>query len=307
MTDADNSVTSDRPLKPWPAMRIGTVSTQAVCALPLEEPLGIEVNGHGVATLMRLPGHESELATGFCVSEGLVSGFRAIELVQHCGQGQPEPPARVSEGEVSRNLVRVRVRPDALAMGALYEIARLIRSGCGAVGRAELKGAGLSVVTSDLSISARLLLRAKRLLRAAQRVHGQTGGVHAAAVFDSEGDLIVTREDIGRHNSVDKVIGHCLMRGVCLGDKLLVSTGRASYEMVTKAIRLGIPILATASACTSLAAELAERYGVTLIGYLRGKRMTVYTRPERVVGRGPSVGDSTVRFESTGSRVAFVR
>jgi len=268
---------------PWPAHRIGSGPVPSITYLPLEEPLSIELNGHQVAVLMRLPGHERELAVGFCVSEGLITDFQAIEVVQHCGQGPRGPDARASDGKESRNRVRIRVRPNAVARNASLELTRLIRSGCGAVGGTEVGEIGLSPVTSTLSIPLPLLLRAKGLLLTSQEVHRRVGGVHGTAVFDAQGNLIVAHEDIGRHNAVDKVIGHCLMHAIPLDDKVLVSTGRASYEMLTKGIRLGIPIIATISACTSLAVQLAEEYDVTLIGYLRGKRLTIYTHPERVV------------------------
>ena len=283
MTETMKGPLPPQPVMAWPALQIGATPTQSEIALPLEEPLEIAINGQGVATLMRLPGHERELAVGFCVSEGLISAFGAIDIVQHCSQGdQSATPS--STGDPSRNRVLIRAHPDAVHLDALYEVARLIRSGCGATRRADLEGSGLSTVKSELSVSVGLLLRAKRALRQAQRVHGHTGGVHSAAIFDDRGGLVVAREDIGRHNAVDKVLGHCLMGGILLKNKLLVSTGRASYEMAAKAIRLGIPIMATVSACTSLAAQLAEEYDLTLVGYLRGKRMTVYTCPDRVAG-----------------------
>lgn len=289
-----DDVQSGVPVMPWPAYRIGGGPGSPTSCVPLEEPLSIEVNGHRVAVLMRLPGHERELAVGFCVSEGLITDFQAIEIVEHCGQGLRGPDARASDGEESRNRVRIRVRPNAVAKSASLEITRLIRSGCGAVGSTELGEIGLSPVTSDLSIPLHLLLRAKRLLRTGQEVHRRVGGVHGTAVFDAQGKLIVAHEDIGRHNAVDKVIGHCLMHAIPLDDKVLVSTGRASYEMLTKGIRLGIPIITTISACTSLAVQLAEEYDVTLIGYLRGKRMTIYTHPERVVASSSSRDDRPV-------------
>ena len=287
MTDTTKGAPPTQPVMAWPALQIGTTPTASEIALPLEEPLEIAINGQRVTTLMRLPGHERELAVGFCISEGLIRAFGAIHIVQHCGQaGQSAAPP--STGELSRNRVLIQARPDGVHLDALYEVARLIRSGCGATGRTDLVGSGLSAVKSELSVSADLLLRAKRALRQAQRVHGHTGGVHTAAIFDDRGSLVVAREDIGRHNAVDKALGHCLMGDVALKNKLLVSTGRASYEMVAKAIRLGIPIMATVSACTSLAAQLAEEYNLTLVGYLRGERMTIYTCPERVVGAAPS-------------------
>jgi len=243
-----------------PATRIGEGSPTTLSYCPLEEPLSIHVNGHRIAVLMRLPGHEKGLAVGFCISEGLVSDFQAIEIVRHCGQGLPGPTAVTEGNEESRNRIEIQVRPDSLNWDARLEVTRLIRSGCGAATPTDLEDIGLSPVTSDLSISVEQLLRFKRLLWKSQDVHHTAGGVHGTAIFDTQGNLIVAREDIGRHNAIDKVLGYCLLRDISLSDKILVSTGRASYEMVTKAIRLGISIVATISACTSLAVELANEY-----------------------------------------------
>jgi FdhD protein len=119
-------------------------------------------------------------------------------------------------------------------------------------------------------------------MREQQTVHRHVGGTHAAVLFDKSGRVITLAEDIGRHNAIDKAVGYCLLRGISLHDKVLLTSGRASYEMATKAIRVGIPIIASVSAPTSLAVQLAEDRGLTLIGYLRGGRMNVYTHPERV-------------------------
>ena len=127
------------------------------------------------------------------------------------------------------------------------------------------------------------LIALGRVLRDEQLLHNAVGGVHDAALFDATGDLLVLSEDVGRHNAVDKALGHCLLRGLPVRDRLLLCSGRLSYEMVAKAVRMGIPLLVSISAPTALALELAERFGVTLVGYLRGQRMTVYTHPERVL------------------------
>jgi len=282
MKQPDNLQPGD-PVIPWPAHRIGRGPIPSITYLPLEEPLSIELNGHQVAVLMRLPGHEKELAVGFCISEGLITDVRAIEIVQHCGQGPPGLGGVAPSAEESRNRVQIRVRSDAVAKDAHLEVARLIRAGCGAGGDAELGNLGLSPVAGHLSIHLDLLLRIKDLLRTSQNIHHKAGGVHGTAIFDALGNLIVAREDIGRHNAVDKVLGHFLIHEIALADKILVSTGRASYEMIVKAVRLGISIVATISACTSLAVQLAEEYNVTLIGYLRGKRLTLYAHPERII------------------------
>lgn len=249
----------------------------------LEEPLALHINGKQVAVLMRLPGMEKELAAGFCLSEGLVSRFSDVLTIHHCGQGLPSPledPA--NDAPESRNRVELWVRPEALREDARLEVVRLIRAGCGAVG-VDDAALNLSTIPSGLKVSSQVLFGLDRAMRAGQRLHQKVGGVHAAALFEASGELVTLAEDIGRHNAVDKVVGYCLLRDIPLADKLLLSSGRLSYEMATKAIRLGIPILASVSAPTALAVQFAERFGLTLIGYLRGRKMTVYAHPERVI------------------------
>jgi FdhD protein len=164
---------------------------------------------------------------------------------------------------------------------------RLIRSGCGAAdvsATSEL----LPFLSEGFSIDSSLFLSLGRALRELQTIHPKVGGTHSAAIFDAHGHTIPTAEDIGRHNAVDKAVGYCLLRKIPLGDKVLVTSGRASYEMATKAIRVGLPLIATLSAPTSLAVQVAQSRGLTLIGYLRGSRMNVYTPPERLHRKGIS-------------------
>ncbi|MDY7040132.1 MAG: formate dehydrogenase accessory sulfurtransferase FdhD [Chloroflexota bacterium] len=248
----------------------------------MEEPLEVVVNGQSVAVLMRLPGREKELAAGFCVSEGYVRSADDILVIHHCGRSLPAPGPAEEEADDSRNRVELRVTQEGFHPPAQPGTVRLIRSGCGAADVSVLDET-LPEVTGDLQVAVEVLLDLNRTLRDAQQVHNSAGGTHAAALFTATGEPEVVAEDIGRHNALDKVIGHCLLRHVLLVDKVLVTTGRASYEMAMKAVRLGIPIVATVSAPTSLAVQLAESRGLTLIGYLRGGRMNVYTHTRRVV------------------------
>jgi FdhD protein len=268
----------------WPIRRIGQDGVQYIDnPVVLEEPLEILVNGQSVAVLMRLPGQEKELAAGFCVTEGYVRQIADVLLIHHCGQGYPTPGPDTEDVAGSRNRVELRVAPAGFSPPSTPGVIRLIRSGCGAAEVSALCET-LPHVSSELRVPAALLLGLGRAMRDLQVVHAQVGGTHSAAVFDAAGQAITLAEDIGRHNAVDKAIGHCLLWGIPLDDKILVTSGRASYEMATKAIRAGIPILATISAPTSLAVQLAHDLGLTLVGYLRGGRMNAYTHPERLDG-----------------------
>jgi FdhD protein len=248
----------------------------------LEEPLEVVLNQQPIAVLMRMPGQEKELAAGFCVSEGYVRDAREILLIHHCGLGHPAPAAEETEEAFdSRNRVTVRVAAEGMLRSCGDEVVRLIRSGCGAAEATALSET-LPVLSSKLSVQSSTLLGLSRAMYEGQVTHREIGGTHAAALFRRDGQAITVAEDIGRHNAVDKAIGYCLLRGIDLVDKILVTSGRASYEMAAKALRVGIPVVASVSAPTALAVQLAENGGLTLIGYLRGRRMNVYTHPERV-------------------------
>jgi FdhD protein len=266
----------------WTVQRVREAEIEQVQdQVALEEPLEVNVNGRALAVLMRMPGQEKELAAGFCVTEGYVSDILNILLIHHCGSGLPAP----GEGEAdleSRNRVTLRVVETGFTPPDRPDVVRLIRSGCGAAEVSALADA-LPVVTEALRVPAGTLLSLGRKMRELQNVHREIGGTHAAVLFDRRGEAVVLAEDIGRHNAIDKAVGHCLLRGIPLRDKVLLTSGRASYEMAVKAIRTGIPIVASVSSPTSLAVQLAEDRGLTLIGYLRGGRMNVYTHPERVV------------------------
>jgi FdhD protein len=249
-----------------------------------EEPLEIVVNGSRVATLMRLPGDERELAVGFCFTEGLVADFGSILLVAHCGTAPLSSPTGSAPLE-SRNRVHVTASPGAVRSRSDWS--RLIRAGCGGIDPEEVLQGDWQPVASSLQVGRNVLLALNRSLLKQPRIYRRTGGVHAAALYDAQGSLLVVREDIGRHNAVDKVIGYALLRSIPLADKLILTTGRASHEMVTKAARAGVPILASVSAPTSLAVELGQRLNLTLVGYVRGPYATVYTHPWRVAGVTP--------------------
>jgi FdhD protein len=248
----------------------------------LEEPLSIVLNGIQIAILMRMPGSEKELAAGFCVSEGYVRAAQDILLIHHCGSGHPVPGQETETGMDSRNRVQVHARAESIIQRDQPDVVRLIRSGCGAADVSALSE-DISEVTSELRVQATVLLELPRKMRARQEIHNTIGGAHGAALYTVTGRQVVLAEDIGRHNAVDKAVGNSLLRGLGLEDKVLITSGRASYEMVAKAIRLQIPIVASISAPTSLAVQIAQEKGLTLIGYLRGGRMNIYAHAQRVL------------------------
>lgn len=248
-----------------------------------EEPLEVVLNGQPIAVLMRMPGEEKELGAGFCLSEGYVRHARDILLIHHCGRSEPADGDEEEEALDSRNRVTLRVTPDGVLRPCGADPVRLIRSGCGAAEVTALAGE-LPLVDGNLTVASTTLLGLDRAMREQQAVHREVGGTHAAALFRADGELVIIAEDIGRHNAVDKAIGHCLLRGIDLTTTVMLTSGRASYEMAAKAIRAHIPIVASVSAPTALAVELAEDRGLTLIGYLRGGSMDVYTHPGRVAG-----------------------
>ncbi len=271
-----------KPTQSWSTEVIdGAGQKKQTSALVIEEPLSVEVNSQRVAVLMRLPGHEKELGAGFCVSEGIVDSFDDLLTVQHCGSGFSDSIDNSDDQSESRNKVSIRARPEAVHFDAQTDIVRLIRSGCGAADVAYLRD-NLPTIKTELRVSTKMLLNLNMTTRQAQDLYKISGGVHAAALFDSEGGLITIQEDIGRHNAIDKVIGFCLLRNIPLKDTVLVATGRASHEMVTKSLRAGISIIASVSAATALAAQIAENHNLTLIGYLRGRGMSVYTHSRRI-------------------------
>jgi FdhD protein len=250
--------------------------------LAVEEPLEIRLvpptggPPRPVAVTMRTPGHDFELASGFLFTEGVVQGADDIRAVSYC-----------TEGEQQYNTVNVFLRP-----GAAYDPGRLERnfyasSSCGVCGKASIEAIhvrGIGPVTGLTPVvDAGVLLRCVDRLREAQTLFERTGGLHAAGVFDAEGRLLVIREDVGRHNAVDKAIGHAvLQRQVPLDQHILVVSGRASFEIMQKAAVAGIPIVAAVSAPSSLACAVAEAFGLTLVGFVRGTRLTVYAGGHRL-------------------------
>jgi len=249
----------------------------------IEEPLQINIDGQPVAVLMRSPGGEKDLAAGFCLSEGLLDHFDEIGVILHCGSSISLPDAELEDGQESRNIVNIiTTRGEKTRSDPRHEVMRLVRSGCGRVSAGELAET-MPPIDAVVQVSQSVIARLSREVIASQETYKHAGGVHAVAIFDAAGKLVVVGEDIGRHNAIDKAVGYCLMRRIPLNDKILYSTGRASYEMVSKTVRAGIPTMVSRSSATTLAIDLAEQLNCTLIGYARGDRMNIYTHPERII------------------------
>jgi FdhD protein len=244
--------------------------------LVVEEPLEVRVNGRPLTVTMRTPGHDVELATGLLVTEGIVGNADAIALVNE-GLG------------ASGNVVEVHTSPEAHVEFRAAERLFPATASCGLCGKASIDAvrvAGIVQPNADVRIEADVLCALPDRMRAAQTVFGRTGGLHAAAVFDAVGTLQAVREDIGRHNAVDKVVGWAIAAGrFPLSEHVLLVSGRGGFEIVQKALVAGAPILACVSAPSSLAVDLAREFGQTLVGFLRGSRFIVYAGEDRIVQR----------------------
>jgi formate dehydrogenase accessory protein FdhD len=241
--------------------------------LAVEEPLEIRVGGQPLSVTMRTPGDDLDLTAGFLAAEGIISAPADLTEITMC----------------AGNVADVTLAP-----GITLPLERLHRhfltsSACGVCGKDSIESIRLTArydVSADpLRISPGTLAGLPDRLRAAQRVFASTGGLHAAGLFAADGTLLVLREDVGRHNAVDKVIGWALRGGrLPLAGCVLLVSGRASFELTQKALAAGLPLLAAVSAPSSLAAELAAESGMTLVGFLRGTSMNVYAGAERVTG-----------------------
>lgn len=263
----------------WRVSKEGVESTQAI--LPSEAPLAIEIDGQQVAVLMRTPGDEKALALGYCLSEGLIRSLADLLLVHHCGSGTDGDLA-LPEGPFGPgNRVRLALTPEAQARRAPGEATRWVFSGCSGVDIATLSES-LRVDAGEVRVAPATLFDLVPAMAQVQSAYQASGGIHAAGLFDDAGRPLAIREDVGRHNAADKAIGVALLERR-LPAAILAATGRASSDIVAKAARAGIPIVASFSSTTSLGIELAEAAGVTLVGYLRRNHFAIYTHPERIV------------------------
>ncbi|MFF3495553.1 formate dehydrogenase accessory sulfurtransferase FdhD [Streptomyces sp. NPDC002795] len=261
-------------------IRDGHVSTRPD-TLVAEEPLEIRLNGKPLAITMRTPGDDFPLAAGFLVSEGVLGSADDLQNIVYCA-------GATEDGSNTYNVVDVRTTPGVVLPDITLERNVYTTSSCGLCGKASLDAVRTTARfpiadTPPLRIAPELLSSLPDRLRADQRVFERTGGLHAAALFDEEGQLVDIREDVGRHNAVDKLVGRALQNDeLPLSRSILMVSGRASFELAQKAVMAGIPVLAAVSAPSSLAVDLAAETGLTLVGFLRGSSMNVYAGEDRI-------------------------
>jgi FdhD protein len=251
--------------------------------LAVEEPLEIRVGGETVAVTMRTPGDDFDLAAGWLLAEGIVSRPDEIVRFEHCRD--------VRSPEEEGNVVIVRATAPAGALGRARRML-VTTSSCGLCGKGSIESvhASFPPVESEEPVDPRVLARLPEALRDAQSAFAETGGLHAAGVFSPGGELLVAREDVGRHNAVDKSIGHLFREGrlpLREGGAILLVSGRASFEIVQKAVAARIPVVAAVSAPSSLAVELARDSNVTLVGFLRDGGFNCYSGEARLAGGAP--------------------
>lgn len=252
----------------------GRPAEQVTDEVAREEPLEIRVAGRSVGITMRTPGHDDELALGFLLGEGVIKRREDVEHIRRCDR---------AAGDVLDVLVAPRIAVDFASLTRHV----FASSSCGLCGTATIEAVRKRFPSPGAGpvVSAAVIHGLADTLRAQQQTFDRTGGLHAAGLVDAKGGLLVAREDVGRHNAVDKVIGHAFERGlVPLKEHVLVVSGRLSFEIVQKALSAGIALVAAISAPSSLSIDLAEESNITLVGFLRPGRFNVYAHPERIAG-----------------------
>ncbi len=278
--DPNNTIqqTSTKQVLRWNQSRSKHVEDELV----IEEPLEIRVAQQSLIVVMRTPGHDFELAAGFLYTESLIESVDDIQIIAYC-EDTDSDSKQFSEFQ---NIVNVRLENGFdLEEHSGWQRNFHANASCGLCGKMTIESVKLQVdpLTTDMSLKQSLFYRLNDKLREAQSVFEKTGGLHAAGLFSENGQLLIVREDIGRHNAVDKVIGQALLSDMLPLDKhILMVSGRASFEIVQKALFARIPFIVAVSAASTLAVDLAEEGNITLIGFMRGQRMAVYSHPERI-------------------------
>lgn len=264
-------------------VRIGPAGrTTRPDSLAVEEPMELRVAGKPLSVTMRTPGHDVELAHGFLLTEGVITSLADVVSARYCDSFD-------DSGRNTYNVLDVGLAPSVAPPAETVERNFYTTSSCGVCGKASLDAVrtktAYPVTNTDLRIPSSLVVQLPDRLREAQKVFDSTGGLHAAGLFTASGELLVVREDVGRHNAVDKVIGWALLNGhIPARGCVLQVSGRASFELVQKAVMAGIPVLSAVSAPSSLAVELADDAGLTLAGFVRGDKMNVYSHADRITG-----------------------
>ncbi|MEP2667865.1 MAG: formate dehydrogenase accessory sulfurtransferase FdhD [Cyclobacteriaceae bacterium] len=254
--------------------------------MAVEEPLEIRI-GYGalasrqqksLSVTMRTPGHDYELATGFLFTEGIIDTFDQIESIKYC-----EDAGRQEEKE---NVVRVELKPDVNLDLEKLQRNFYTSSSCGVCGKSSIEAVHVTCgqIQDNIKVDKKIVNGLADKLRDAQQIFEHTGGLHAVGLFDLKGQLLLTREDVGRHNAMDKIVGASLFKKeIPLSDKIIMVSGRASFELVQKALRAGVPMMAAVGAPSSLAVTLAQDLGMTLLGFVRGKSFNIYCGKGRLV------------------------
>ncbi len=241
----------------------------------VEEPLEIRIGGESLALIMRTPGRDLELAAGFALTEGVVRSASEIGTLRQCRSEEGGPLNVVEIGlDPGVQFDRERLRRNLMASAA-----------CGLCGKASLEALATQArpIRSALRVRSETLLALPEKLLSAQAGFGRTGALHAAGLFDADGALLVCREDVGRHNAVDKVVGRRLLDATDMEDSVLLVSGRTSFEILQKAAVAGIPMVCAISGPTTLAIETARAFGITLVNFLRGRQMNIASGSERIV------------------------
>lgn len=256
-------------------------ATERVDTLVVEEPLEIRLDGDPLSVTMRTPGNDFDLAAGFLVSEGVVSRGEEVTAIRYCA-------GATEDGSNTYNVLDVSLAPGVPRPDTSLERNFYTSSSCGLCGKASLDAVRTQAVWQvdgdGLRVEAETLTSLPDRLREAQRVFERTGALHAAGLFTADGELLALREDVGRHNAVDKLVGWALRSDrLPLRETVLMVSGRASFELVQKAWMAGIPMMAAVSAPSSLAVDLAAEAGITLVGFLRGTSMNVYAGRQRIL------------------------
>jgi FdhD protein len=251
----------------------------------IEQPLEISVNGMPLVALMRLPGNDKELAVGFCITEKVIASADRIKLLKHCGELEKREAAGSDIGGMDTAVDRgdlVELEVEEAEGTGRFASTYVVRTGCGGADLKAMLQDFTGAIRSDLRVKAPVIHGLGDQLTARQEVFRGTGGTHGAAVFEASGEPVVTREDVGRHNALDKVVGACALSRVPLEEKIMFISGRVSYEMALKTIRAGCPVLVSLAAPTSLGLRIAEQAGLTVIGFAGARRFNIYTHAWRV-------------------------